>query len=164
MRIANLGVSIFRYCTSDLCRPRGRVRPTSASCDRHAFAPAVAPALTSLVLDASAATCLTRKTIRLFVVLSADVRVVLLNAMTPAAIAPGANPIFHLMMPHLNAAVSSRIYPDEHRSTRGLDSRVSTPCCMESRPSWNSKASPRPPRRGSSSAQQTAHPARSYAG
>jgi hypothetical protein len=51
------------------------------------------------------------------------VRAVLLDAMTPAVIAPGANPIFHLMMPHFNAAVSSRIYPDEHRSTRGLDAR-----------------------------------------
>jgi hypothetical protein len=26
------------YCTFDLCRPRGRARPTSASCDRRAFA------------------------------------------------------------------------------------------------------------------------------
>ena len=26
------------YCTFDLCRPRGRDRPPSASCDRHAFA------------------------------------------------------------------------------------------------------------------------------
>jgi hypothetical protein len=82
-----------------------------------------APVLTSLVLDAAAATCLTRKTIRLLVVLSVAVRAVLLKAMMPAAIAPGANPIFHLMMQHLNAAVSSRIYPDEHRSTRGLDAR-----------------------------------------
>jgi hypothetical protein len=26
------------YCTSDLCRPRGRARPPSASCDRRTFA------------------------------------------------------------------------------------------------------------------------------
>ena len=58
--------------------------------------PAVASALTSLVLDASAATCLTRQLRRLLVVLSAVARTVLLNVMTTAAIAPGANPIFHL--------------------------------------------------------------------
>jgi hypothetical protein len=49
------------------------------------------------------------------VVLSAVADAVLLNAMTTAVIAPGANPIFHLMMPHLvhlNAVMSSRIYPD----------------------------------------------------
>ena len=43
--------------------------------------------------------------------------------MTTVVIAPGAHPIFHLMMPHLNAAVSRRSYPDERRSTRDIDER-----------------------------------------
>jgi hypothetical protein len=38
----------------------------------------------------------------------------LLYTMTTADIVPDSNPIFHLMMPHLNAAVSSRIYPAYH--------------------------------------------------
>jgi len=46
-----------------------------------------------------------------------------LNAMTTAVIAPDAHPIFHLMMSHLNAAVSRRRYPDERRSTRDIDDR-----------------------------------------
>ena len=59
------------YCTSDLCRPRGRARPPSAYCShRRTFAhrvltvtgalspsPAVAPASTFLVFDPTAATC-----------------------------------------------------------------------------------------------------------
>jgi hypothetical protein len=32
------GSLVNTYCTFDLCRPRGRARPTSASCDRRAFA------------------------------------------------------------------------------------------------------------------------------
>ena len=44
-------------------------------------------------------------------VLSAVADAVLLNTMTTADIAPDANQIFHLMMLHLNAAVSSHIYP-----------------------------------------------------
>jgi hypothetical protein len=83
--------------------------------------PAVASALTSLVLDASAATCLTRQPIRLLVVLSAVAHAVLLNAMTTTVIAPGTHSIFNLMMPHLNAAVSRRSYPDERPSTRDID-------------------------------------------
>ena len=85
--------------------------------------PAVASALTSLVLDASAATCLTSQPLRLLVVLSSVAHAVLLNAMTTSAIAPDAHPIFNLMMPHLNAAVSRRSYPDERRSTRDIDER-----------------------------------------
>jgi hypothetical protein len=35
----------------------------------------------------------------------------LLNAMTTTDIAPVDNPIFHLMMTHLNTVMSSHIYP-----------------------------------------------------
>jgi hypothetical protein len=48
-------------------------------------------------------------TLRLLLVLSAVVRAALLTAMT-AVITPGKNPIFHLMMLHLNVAVSSRLH------------------------------------------------------
>jgi hypothetical protein len=48
-------------------------------------------------------------TLWLLVVLSAVARAALPTAMT-TVIAPGENPIFHLMMPHLNVAVSSRLH------------------------------------------------------
>jgi hypothetical protein len=48
-------------------------------------------------------------TLRLLVVLSAVARAALLTAMT-TVIAPGENPIFRLMMLHLNVAVSSRLH------------------------------------------------------
>jgi hypothetical protein len=67
-------------------------------------------AFTFPVLDTAAATCLTtRMTLRLLVVLSAVARATLLTAMT-TVIAPGENPIFRLMMLHLNVAVSSRLH------------------------------------------------------
>jgi hypothetical protein len=47
-------------------------------------------------------------TLRLLVVLSAVTRAALPTSMT-TVIAPGANPTFHRTMPHLNAAVSSRM-------------------------------------------------------
>jgi hypothetical protein len=37
-RLAYQRLLVNTYCTFDLCRPRGRARPTSASCDRRAFA------------------------------------------------------------------------------------------------------------------------------
>ena len=51
---------------------------------------------------------ITRMTLRLLVVLSAVRCAALLTVMT-TVIAPGANPTFHLTMPHLNDAVSSRM-------------------------------------------------------
>ena len=66
------------------------------------------------VLDTAAATCLTtRITLGLLVVLSAVACDALPTAMT-TVITPGANPTFHLMMPHLIAAVSScmKTFPD----------------------------------------------------
>jgi hypothetical protein len=62
------------------------------------------------VLDTAAATCLTtRITLGLLVVLSAVVR-----RTADRDDDPGANPTFHLMMPHLIAAVSScmKTFPD----------------------------------------------------
>jgi hypothetical protein len=63
------------------------------------------PALTFLVSDAAAATCLTaRTTARLPAVLLAAVHAAVLTArMTD--IAPGVNPIFRQMIPPLNVAV-----------------------------------------------------------
>ncbi len=53
--------------------------------------------------------CLTtRMTLQLLVVLSAVARAALPTAMT-TVIAPDEHPIFHLLMPHLNDAVSSRL-------------------------------------------------------
>ena len=81
-------------------------RPTTGA---FLQSPAVGPELTSLVLETPAATCLTpRITFRLLVVLSAVTHIALLTVMT-SVIAPGENPIFHLMMPHLNVAVSSHM-------------------------------------------------------
>ena len=37
-RLAYQRLLVNTYCTSDLCRPSGRARPTSASCDRRVFA------------------------------------------------------------------------------------------------------------------------------
>ena len=66
-------------------------------------------ALTLPVLDQTTVTCLTtRMTLRLLVVLSAVARAALQTVMT-TVIYPDENPIFHLLMPHLNAAVSSRL-------------------------------------------------------
>jgi hypothetical protein len=76
----------------------------------HLLSHAAGPAFTFPALDTAAATCLTtRMTLRLLVVLSAVARAALLTAMT-TVIAPGENPIFHLMMLHLNVAVSSRLH------------------------------------------------------
>jgi hypothetical protein len=68
----------------------------------HLLSHEAGPALTFPVLDTPAATCLTtRMTLRLLVVLSAVARAALPTAMT-TVIAPGKNPIFYLMIPHLN--------------------------------------------------------------
>jgi len=77
-RLEYWGSLVNTYCTSDLCRPRGRARPPSAYCDRCTFthrvltatgtlspSTAVAPASTFLVLDPASATCIYRPILEL---------------------------------------------------------------------------------------------------
>jgi len=104
-RLANQRLLVNTYCMFDL-RRHLRARPPLGP--RRAFTVTRSGACIDL-LDPPAATCLTtRMTLRLLVVLSAVVRVALPTAMT-TVIDPDENPIFHLLMPHLNAAVSSRL-------------------------------------------------------
>jgi hypothetical protein len=106
-RLAYQRPLVNTYCMFDLrshLRARHRLGP------RRAFPVPRSGALTFPALDTSAATCLTtRMTLRLLVVLSAVARDALPTAMT-TVIAPGENPIFHLMMPHLNVAVSRHLH------------------------------------------------------
>jgi hypothetical protein len=69
----------------------------------------VALASTFLILNAAAATCLTRTMLRLLVVDLETAHAALLHATTNAANVRGAEPNFHPTMPHLHAAVSSRM-------------------------------------------------------
>ena len=56
------GSLVNTYYTFDLCRPRGRARPTSASCDRSVFALTRRGACIDLPgFGRTTATCLTRK-------------------------------------------------------------------------------------------------------
>jgi hypothetical protein len=105
-RLVYQRILVNTYRTSDLCRPRGRARPPSASCNRRAFALTRSGAGVDLPGFGRGSSDMSD---------SEDDAPAARGALGSRARrtadrddAPGANPTFHRTMPHLNAAVSSR--------------------------------------------------------